>query len=147
MTHNLRALGMVSGIWLRRRWKDVTPMLVYASNWSFSIILKRYKNTHTTGWHAFFAAVHTTTNYLICYFDVSMSVWLSFLTYISNWLLLISAIQISFSVALAFFSIVWKVLLSKVFNRRRFPFGGWELRRDISSLFKSSSTLNHLKYQ
>ena len=51
------ALDMLWNIWLRKHWKEETPMSVCASNWPFSLILKRYKNTHTTWWHVVRAAV------------------------------------------------------------------------------------------
>ena len=45
---------------------------------------------------------------------------MSFFTSISDWLFHMSTIQISFFIALVSFNVVWKVLISKVFNRRRF---------------------------
>ena len=104
-------LGMLLAIWKRRRWKEKILMPVYASNWSFSLILKRYKNTYTTRWQVFQAAVCCCVQSQIISFAISVLP-----------LTLTRFYYTKFFVALAFFNVVWKVLLSKVFNCRRFIF-------------------------
>ena len=114
-------------------------MSVCASNWSYLLILENYKRTHTTWRQVLRAAVCCVVNPQVISFVILLFQWISnclIFSCISDWLLLVSFIQILFFFTLAFFNPVWWVLPS---NRCHFALRVQDLWRGISSPYKSSS--------
>ena len=125
--------------------KQLVILLILLSNWSYYLyilILENYKRTHTTGRQVLLAAVCCVVNPQVISFVILLFQWISdclIFSCISDWLLLVSFIQISFFFTLAFFNPVWWVLPSNFFNRCHFALRVQDLWRGISSPYKSSS--------